>query len=796
MAINFPNSPSVNDTHVVADKTWTWNGTYWHLTQNTSNQFAQDGVPSNPVAGDFWFETDTGNFFVRYDGAWVEIGHATDFGTLMSDLDGDTLIQIEESSDEDIIRFDTGGSERMVINASGKVGIGTASPSVPLHVASGSSGATAHSYTGLIVESDESAAISILTPNNMDSYIYFADPEANNVGRISYGHGGNNLSITTNSHERMTIDGSGNVGIGDTSPDSKLHIRNGDIRIDGGTSGDSNKIIFKTVDNTDVSKYICLTDYWMEIGVHDNEGLRVNNSSGTNIFQISGSSGNVGIGTTTPAVKFDCAGLMRCIANDSGWPASGTGLEITYDAGDARAYLQSYDRGASAWKPITISGSSISLTQGNVGIGTSSPTSKFHATDGDVNDNPHFLFEATQSTGTNNGGDLFKIEHGRGAGNTNALLNVLNSVGSVFYVRGDGKVGIGTTAPTCILNVSSSGDPVVRIDETGGSGNVYLQLMQSGSNGEGTQLRYDSSTGHSYLTSIYSGGNLYFQTANSTRMQIHSSGKMVLSMGGDYTPAANIGVQSANGQAHPYGHIVSHSHSTILWGTDNNGHYLGGDTKNFKFKRSCTWNAHPGSAGYVAMEIREGATQHGGTDADYGGIGFAAAGVYIDRNWGNYPGFTVCNSSVASDTNQGEFRLHGANHSYASYPAISGSDFSVVTRSDGGFATGSDERRKENITTISGALATVNSLRGVEFNTIIRDGSQETLATMGGKMYGFIAQEAKDLIPNVVTYYPDEDEPLESGWCSAYSINYAPVTAVLVEAIKELTARLEALEAG
>lgn len=31
MAINFPDSPSVNDTHTVSDRTWIWTGTVWNL---------------------------------------------------------------------------------------------------------------------------------------------------------------------------------------------------------------------------------------------------------------------------------------------------------------------------------------------------------------------------------------------------------------------------------------------------------------------------------------------------------------------------------------------------------------------------------------------------------------------------------------------------------------------------------------------------------------------------------------------------------------------------------------------
>ena len=53
----------------------------------------------------------------------------------MVDQDGDTMIQIEESADEDFIRFDTGGLERVVITDTGNVGIGTPAPAAMLDVA-------------------------------------------------------------------------------------------------------------------------------------------------------------------------------------------------------------------------------------------------------------------------------------------------------------------------------------------------------------------------------------------------------------------------------------------------------------------------------------------------------------------------------------------------------------------------------------------------------------------------------------------------------------------------------------
>lgn len=47
----------------------------------------------------------------------------------LEDKDGDTKIQVEESTDEDKIRFDTAGSERVIIDETGNVGVGTSQPS-------------------------------------------------------------------------------------------------------------------------------------------------------------------------------------------------------------------------------------------------------------------------------------------------------------------------------------------------------------------------------------------------------------------------------------------------------------------------------------------------------------------------------------------------------------------------------------------------------------------------------------------------------------------------------------------
>src|SRR5205814_726963 len=95
-------------------------------------------------------------------------------------------------------------------------------------------------------------------------------------------------------------------------------------------------------------------------------------------FHVTGNGivdGNVGIGTGTPTAKLDvAAGYIR--ARDDGSnnaPISGKGLELTATGG--ASYLTSYDRDAGNYTPLHIVGTPVDFPQGNVGIGTASPTS-------------------------------------------------------------------------------------------------------------------------------------------------------------------------------------------------------------------------------------------------------------------------------------------------------------------------------------------------------------------------------------------------------------------------------------
>jgi hypothetical protein len=151
-----------------------------------------------------------------------------------------------------------------------------------------------------------------------------------------------------------------------------------------------------------------------------------------------------------------------------------------------------------------------------------------------------------------------------------------------------------------------------------------------------------------------------------------------------------------------------------------------------------------------------------------------------DRQWDNFPSISVLNDTTNGPCS--EYRIHGL-------PGVSGGDFSVVTRSDGGFVSGSDARRKINVEPITGALDKILQLCGTTFNIINREGKIDPYQT--GKKIGWIAQDAIKIVPELVSYDKNADTPNENGWASAYSIDYQSAAPLLGEAIKELKEQLD-----
>ena len=114
----------------------------------------------------------------------------------------------------------------MRIQANGLIGIGTTSPSAALELVASTTGRSysVSSATEFVVERNGNSQISIIAANDSDSIIHFADTDDENIGLIGYDHANNSMRFRTNDSVYMTLDSSGKVGIGTTSPSAKLHV--------------------------------------------------------------------------------------------------------------------------------------------------------------------------------------------------------------------------------------------------------------------------------------------------------------------------------------------------------------------------------------------------------------------------------------------------------------------------------------------------------------------------------------------------------------------------------------------
>ena len=116
-----------------------------------------------------------------------------------------------------------GGTERMRINSSGKVGIGIAAPDGTLHVHTATAGTvTANAEADdLVVENNTHGGITILTPPASTGSLNFGDDGDNNSGRVAYDQNSEQMFFHAAGVERTRILG-GSWMVGDSGANGKM----------------------------------------------------------------------------------------------------------------------------------------------------------------------------------------------------------------------------------------------------------------------------------------------------------------------------------------------------------------------------------------------------------------------------------------------------------------------------------------------------------------------------------------------------------------------------------------------
>jgi hypothetical protein len=622
--------------------------------------------------------------------------------------------------------------------STGRVGIGTTSPSFPVHIHNNVNNfklniSTTDTGTGASIQLDSSAA------GGKAWQIFSTGGTNGTVGGNNFAiRDGSGISPDANSY-RFIINTNGNVGIGTTNPSNGLLQVNGRIYTVG-TAGSANAIF----QGGQLEFYKDSTPtYAASIGLSGpasggTNDIVLNTYDGTwsERMRIT-SGGNVGIGTTSPSING--GGLEVGGRSQTGIRVSSTsGNKIEIGADSAWGYIQTLNTNQ---KLAIYAGAAqgpymVIASDGNVGIGTTSPNNNLHINGNGAGfnfsgGNNRIYFNSSRAIEGN--GTNLQI----GEGHSTTYLQTSTN-GIILTVTG-ANVGIGTTSPSSKFHVSGSGGRLVRIEGPSNQDN-YLSIFSGG-----IEMFLDADTTNSSgIVGTQSGHNLILRTNGDNRVWVTTGGNVGI---GTSSPVSRLDV-SGTADTSGFASLTLRSGNSSDTFTSNQIRLGYGNTSDYSH----------------AIKTRH----HSGNFTN-------AFDFYVWRYGTDAPG-TIGTQHVMTLT-QGITGVDGGGRvgigtQYPSYKL----DVSGDIRATGDVIAYSDARVKENVNTITDALTKVTSLRGVSYT---RNDSEDK-----SEKVGVIAQEVLPILPEVV----QQDDK------GNYSVAYGNIVGVLIEAIKEQQQQIDELK--
>ena len=450
------------------------------------------------------------------------------------DSDDDNYAQIILDNSTNKLQIQNGGgggisNRGLTLDSSQNVGIGTASPGSDLQVGDGTTDTESRfyhsdsSYTsvrgyGLFM----SRGVSYIRPVNDGTQTLHIGSDYNTWNQFSVN--ANEYDFQTNAVSRFKMDISGNVGIGTASPGAKLDVASQDpvIRITntktslvqndviGGlefftkdASAGASRVLSAITSDTTTGSATPNGNLIFKTSVGGSGAVAATEKMRINPF------GNVGIGTSSPAVSLDISatdavqmpagltgdrpagvnGMLRYNSSDNefegfsngnwgsigGSSASGTGTAVAY-----------FDGATGQVSTSLTSDSNIVINSGYLGIGTNQPDTQLHVKS---TVNELLKLESITSsqkirfTDINNQSD--DSDFGSTSGNLAMFTNNFGVPNTqTFTFNKDGKLGINQTLPSYSLDIQDSNfDPAIRIFAPNSSSAILIQANQvSGNN--------------------------------------------------------------------------------------------------------------------------------------------------------------------------------------------------------------------------------------------------------------------------------------------------------------------------